>query len=115
MKMKNTVVNMEKSVQLLSVKYDAVLGGMQEQATEITTSKTKVERMAADNTRNDLKLQQQVNILEPYSRRQNIEVHGLPLTANEDSMSKVNDLATELKLAPLNEADIEGLHRLQSK
>lgn len=106
---------MEKSVQLLSVKYDAVLGGMQEQATEITTSKTKVERMAADNTRNDLKLQQQVNILEPYSRRQNIEVHGLPLTANEDLMRKVNDLSTELKLALLNEADIEGLHRLQSK
>ncbi|KAH9363192.1 hypothetical protein HPB48_017553 [Haemaphysalis longicornis] len=116
MEMKNTVENMEKSVQWLSDKYDDVSEGMKKQATEITTLKTKVERMAADNARSDLlKLQQQVNSLEKYSRRQNIKIHGLPLTANEDLMSKVNDIATELKLAPLTEADIEGLHGLPSK
>lgn len=116
MQMQETVKDMEASMQHLSNTYDDVLKGVKEQSTEIAMLKAKIQEIQAGNAHLDvLKLQQQINSLEQYSRRQNIEIHGLPQTANENLMDKINALAADLKLAHLTDSDIEGLHRLPQK
>lgn len=116
MVLKNTVDKLELSVQHLSDQYDSVLAEMQKQATEITALKKRADSAGSSNTNmNVLELQKQVNVLEQYSRRQNIEIHGLPVTQNENLLGKLNNLATKLSLPELSSSEVEGVHRLPPK
>lgn len=60
-------------------------------------------------------LKREINNLEQYSRRQNIEVHGLAPTANEHLLNQLNTLSDLLELPKLTEQDIESVHRLPPK
>ncbi|CAN8020718.1 unnamed protein product [Ixodes persulcatus] len=116
MTVKETVDNIEASVQHMSDAYDEVLKVMKQQSTEITKLKNRVEKMEADKSGEEvIKLKQEVNKLEQYSRRQNLEIHGLPRSSNEDLLKKINDVANELELRELTESDVDGFHRLPSK
>lgn len=116
MLVKETVNKLEQSVQHMSEQYDEVLKEMKRQSTEIATLKKKVEKIEADNAGQEIqKLRIQVNSLEQYSRRQNLEIHGLPQTDNENLLNKINELATELQLPELSQNELEGVHRLFSK
>lgn len=53
--------------------------------------------------------------LEQYSRRNNIEIRGVPLVAGEDTLGRVNELAVQLDVPLLSAADIEAAHRLPSR
>ncbi|XP_077500056.1 uncharacterized protein LOC144110852 [Amblyomma americanum] len=117
---KETVESMEKSVQHLSDQYDEVLAKMQLQSTEIVTLSKRVEKIEAqiqsENTNPEIcELRQQINSLEQYSRRNNLEVHGLAQTKNENLFQKINAIAQDLELPQLTEHDVEGLHRLPAK
>lgn len=57
-------------------------------------------------------MKRQINDLEQYGRRQNLEIHGLKYTENENVLAVVNDLALSLSLEPVTESEIEGVHRL---
>lgn len=116
MKVKDTVDKLELSVQDLSDQYDAVLVEMQKQSAEIAVFKKQVHSaQLSDTTKNVHELQKQVNALEQYSRRQNIEIHDVPVTQNENLLGKLNNLAVKLTLPVLTSSEIEGIHRLPPK
>lgn len=116
MLMKQTVIKLEQSVQHMSDQYDEVLKEMKRQSTEIATLKKKMEKIEADSASHEVQaLRQQVNNLEQYSRRQNLETHGLPQSDNENLFRKLNELAGELELPELSQNEVEGLHRLFPK
>lgn len=53
--------------------------------------------------------------LEQYSRPENLEVHRLSQTENENLFDKLNEIAQSLGLAVLTRKDVEGLRRLLSE
>lgn len=112
MTLKEAVGNTEHSMQLLSDKYDEVLEKVKEQDREMRERKKRVVAMETQDNETD-KLKDAVNELEWRNRRFNLEVHGIPLSQNEDLMKKVNDVATRLSVAQLSAADVAALHRLQ--
>lgn len=112
----DTVDQIEKSTQLMSNQYDEILKKMNEQSKEITDLKKRVEKVEGNQNDEEIsKLKKEVNSLEQYSRRQNLEIHGLPSSAHENLLTKLNDLAGALELPKVTENDVEGLHRLPAK
>lgn len=115
MEMKSTVENIEKKVQSVSDQYDGLLAEMRSQRQEITYLKERIEKVENADNKETTQLKRKINDLEQYSRQQNLEIHGLPWTVNENLLEKLNDLALELDLPPLSEQELEGLHRLPTK
>ncbi|CAN7939383.1 unnamed protein product [Ixodes hexagonus] len=107
---KDTVSSIEKKVQELSDKYDQVLAQMKEQSKGISDLKNQVSNVEAQGNAEEVKrLKQEVNSLEQYSRRQNLEIHGLPRSENENLLGKINEIARKLELSELTENDLDGL------
>ncbi|CAN8028405.1 unnamed protein product [Ixodes persulcatus] len=116
MSVKDTVSNIEKKVQELSDKYDQVLAQMKEQSKEISDLKKRVSNVETQSSTEEVKrLKLEVNSLEQYSRRQNLEIHRFPRSENKNLLSKVNEIARKLELSELTENDLDGLHRLPPK
>lgn len=113
---KETVDKMEHSVEMLSEKYDDVLSQLKRQDRDITSLRKRVEELENSDSAKEIKnLKKEVNELEQYGRRQNLEVHGIPQSENENLLTKLNDVAVKLSLAQLTERDVEAIHRLPSK
>lgn len=113
---KSTVHAIENSMQEMSKKYDEVVAQMKLQHTDISDLRKRMERLEEKVKEQEVEqLRKQVNDLEQYSRRMNLEVHGLPQHTDENLLDKLNVLATELDLPQLSETDIEAVHRLPSK
>lgn len=116
MTVKTTVDSIESSVQMMSDNYDEVLKEMKQQSKDIADLKRRVVKIETDNDSQEVqKLKQEVNRLEQYNRRHNLEIHGLPRSDNEDLLCNINGLAKHLKLQELSEGDVDGIHRLPAK
>lgn len=114
--LKETVVGIETSVQLMSDQYDSILSHMKEQDRELKDLKKRVEAIEQSEKEAKLKqLQLQVNDLEWRSRKLNLEFHGIPKTEGEDLISKVNNIAEKLEMPELSQSDVTAIHRLPSK
>lgn len=61
----------------------------------------------------DMKLQ--LNDLEQYSRRNNLEIHGMVKEDNENLFEKLNDLACKLDLPKLTDSTLESVHRVPAR
>lgn len=108
--------DLEKSVKYLSSKYDDILRHMSQQDKDIKQLTKRVEHIEQSAAEAEItKLKADVNALEWRSRRQNLEVHGVPATANEDLMAKVNEVANRLEVPELTQSDVVTVHRLPSK
>lgn len=108
-----TVDAIEKSVQTMSDKYDEVMNQMKKQNTDIDGLRTRVKKLEERAAEQEIdKLKQDMNDLDQYSRRLNLEIHGLPQQMNENILEKLNILANDLELPRLSESDIEAAHRL---
>ncbi|CAN7940420.1 unnamed protein product [Ixodes hexagonus] len=118
MSVKDTVSKIENKVQELSDKYDQVLAQMKEQSKEISDLKKRawnVEMQGNGSKETKGWFTHLLNSLEQYSRWQNLEIHGLPRSENENLLGKVNEIARKLELSELTENDLDGLHRLPPK
>lgn len=107
---------LEASVQVLSDKFDEFQERLasQEKATKELTK--RVQKLEVANSSKELaQLQQDVNGLEYRTRRLNIEVHGVQETEKEDLLTKVNEIAKQIKVPPLSRNDVEAIHRLPAK
>lgn len=115
--MKETIQNMEVSVQVMSEKYDEVLKQLDGQNKEIKDLKRRIDSMNKlhASVEEMSAVREQLNNLEQYSRRNIVEIHGLPYDAKENLMDKLRDVAEALELpAPCNN-DLEVVHRLPAK
>lgn len=103
-------------MEVMSSKYDEVLAQIAKQSAEMSDLRKRVMRLEAQDKQKDVeKLQQELNELDQYSRRLNLEVNGLTYHENENLLAKLNQLATDLKLPQLSESDIEAAHRVPSR
>lgn len=99
---KETVDGMEKSFQHMSDNYDVTLKRVGEQDEEIKGLKkwvTNLEKTNADAEIDHLK--QKVHDLEWRNRRQNLELHEIPVSENEDLLFKINEVANNLDVPDL--------------
>lgn len=113
---KETVSKIESSVQLMSDKYDEVIAQLKTNAKDITNLKKRMDGLEASGGAQEIKnIRNELNELDQYSRRQNLDILGLPRTDGEDLLCKVNDLATKLHLPQLGTNDVEAIHRLPAK
>ncbi|KAH9379171.1 hypothetical protein HPB48_011030 [Haemaphysalis longicornis] len=92
--LQSTVEKLERSVDLMSSKYDEILDHMRKQEKEIATLRKRVHgiEIREQNFGADQVLQE-IDDLEWQSRKLNLEFHGIPVSEDEDLLFKVNDVA----------------------
>lgn len=116
MPLKQTVHEMECSVQDMSLKFDEAMKRLDSQEKDIKSLKKRVEKIENEAGPRGLnEVQEAVNDLEWRSRRLNLEFHGLPVTPKEDLLLKLNELAPVLDLPQLALTDVTAIHRLPAK
>lgn len=114
--LKETVNGLEKSVQLMSDKYDSVLAHLNKHEAEIKNIKERVQSVEADSRPQQItEIKHDVNELEWQNRKLNLEFNGIPKTDKEDLVSKINEIASQLEVPELSENDVTAAHRLPSK
>lgn len=111
--MKVTVDAIEKSVEMLANKYDEFVAKLDKQDKAIADLEGRLGKVEEANSANETKhLRQELNQLEQYGRRLNLEIHGIPVRPNEDVLALVNEVGASLQLDEITEREIEGIHRL---
>lgn len=114
--LQETVQNIERSVQHLSDTYDHLNDAVNKQEQGIDELRRRMEAVEQSRDVTVLsKLKEQVDALEQYSRRQNMEIHGLAQREGENLLTEINKIAAQLDLPSLSEKDIDGMHRLRAK
>lgn len=116
MGIRDTVLGIEHSIQLMSDKYDDLLSQIKSQGKDITDLKKRVKQVEENNSADEIKkLREELNDLQQYSRRQNLEVHNVPYVEGENLLDRLNTMADELNLTHLDETNVEAIHRLPAK
>lgn len=100
----------------MSAKHDELLENVKHQEKEAKDLKKCVVAMEnrAELTKAD-EMMQGINKLEWRSRRLNLEIHGIPVSRNEELLDKVNEVANKLGVPPLSESEVAALHRLPAR
>lgn len=113
-----TTKEIERSVDYISKQYDEMLQKVDDQSKTIEGMQDKIgglETMISERETVIKELQLAVDRTEQYSRRNNIEIQGIPKQDTENLVSVVQDLAEKLQLPVPEEAEIESVHRLRAK
>ncbi|CAN7942042.1 unnamed protein product [Ixodes hexagonus] len=114
--MKETAMHIEKSVQAMSDNYDEVLKKVKEHDSEIKELRKKVNQLEQERkTDETAQLKKELNKLEQYGRKNNLEVHGLVQTLNENLLEKLNNIADKRDVPRLTEDNVEAIHRVPTK
>lgn len=116
--MKETVNSMQESVQFFSDKYDSLLGLMASQQKEVKELRVEVDTLQSTvdcQAQSLQRLQRDLNDMEQYGRRPNMEIHGLPFSPAENLVVALKDLAGKIGLSDFQPSDIAAVHRLPSK
>lgn len=110
--------SLETKMNVLSNKHDELALHVERNTTALEEVTKHVSALDASDKTHTIEIQQlstQINDLEQYTRRNNVEIRGLPLQDGEDLLKTVNEVAVKLQLPPLSEADYDAVHRLPSK
>lgn len=104
------------SMQFLSDKTDSSNVLMNEIKQELTLLRKENEELRTKNsslTSDVRELQDRVRSLEQYTRKNNVEISGLPTTPNEDLMGLLKDVGKSIGVE-LDESHISASHRIPS-
>lgn len=116
LEIKETVMHIEKSVKLMSDSYDEVLKKMKEHDSDIKELKKKVNELEQERkTDETAQIKTELNKLEQYGRMNNLEVHGLAETPNENLLDKLNTIADKIQAPRLTKDNVEAVHRVPNK
>lgn len=113
-----TIDVIEKSLDHLSSQYDELLKKTENQSRTIEELSKKTNRLEALVVERDEEIQSlklAVDNAEQYSRRNNIEIHGVKQVANENLTHIIESIAVKLDLPPPKDQSVEAVHRLHSK
>lgn len=113
-----TVNELKESVEFNSAQYDTLLKTTNANETEVKELRTEVSQLRTTVTENAgciEQLQAELNDSVQYSRLPNLEIHGMPVTPNENLMNNVAVLATQLELSSFQPSQIISLHRLHGQ
>lgn len=109
------VDGIESSIVHMSEQYGLVLEKVDKQSNDVSALKKRVQRLESGDAPVMKTVHAQVNELEQYSRRQNLEIRGFVQEENENLFEKLKDLAMKLDLPELKQSDIENVHRLPER
>lgn len=112
--MKETIKGLQESVK----KYESMMELVTANDKEVTLLRTEVGVLlntVTDQTAMIEQLHANINSTEQYSRRCNMEIHGIPLTRNEDLRATMQDLVEKLGIGSHTPADVVACHRLRSR
>ncbi|XP_054260399.1 uncharacterized protein LOC128985051 [Macrosteles quadrilineatus] len=113
---RNEITDLTDAMQFMSNKMDESTNLMKNIKEELASMKKENEHLRSDNAalnKEVTSLKSKVRALEQYSRKNNVEVSGIPETPNEDVMSLVKDVGTALGVE-IQEGDISVAHRVPS-
>lgn len=113
--LKTTVENIEKSVELMSAKYDEVLATTSRHEQSLKQMNTRIKALESMDHPEILSMKEQLQELEWRNRKFNLEFHGIKPTKDEDLLVKVNDVVQKLNEPILSKHDIVAIHRLPPK
>lgn len=109
---------MGQALEHMSDNYDEILKTTQENKTKLKELEEKSASFdaALSEQQSEMdKLKSNLNSLEEYSRRKNIEIHGIEETVNENPLSIVSFLGVKLGLKAPTPEEIEAIHRINAK
>lgn len=112
--MRETICALQASME----KYESIVALVTENDKEVKLLRTEVERLqgtVSGQTELIENLQTNINATEQYSRRCNLEIHGVPVSTDEDLSVTLNGLASKLNLAIPTPAEVVACHRLRSR
>lgn len=112
--LKETVKCLQESI----TKCEAMMQLVTENDKEIKLLRSEVgvlQTTVKDQTTLIEQLQTNINSTEQYSRRCNMEIHGIPYTNDEDLSITMDDLATKLDIRCHDPVDVVACHRLRSR
>lgn len=112
------VNGMETALAALNAQYEEIFKNSQNQGKlieELAKKTTHLEALIVERDAQILSLKTAVDNAEQYSRRKNIEIHGVKEYENENLVTVVTDLATKLQLPPPTSQSIETAHRLRAR
>ncbi|KAH8036941.1 hypothetical protein HPB51_007540 [Rhipicephalus microplus] len=110
----DVVEGIEDSLQFWSEQYDDLLRRVEQNEHHIKELRRRTEKLETQNS-NVSEMEAEINNPEWRSRRLNLEFHGIMPTENEDLLNKVNALAPDVELPPLQDDAVAAIHRLPSK
>lgn len=109
-------VELTKSLNFLSDKVDTSNSLMEELKREFKLMKKENEELRSKNaslSRTVSELQDRVRQLDQYSRRNNVEISGIPVTPREDILSIVKDVGAAIGVK-VEEHEVSAAHRVPS-
>lgn len=114
--LRNELTELSTTVQFVSDKLDSSTKLMENISTELAALKKENHELRNNNDRlssevDDLK--ERMRTLEQYTRRNNVEISGIPVTANEDVVAIVKDVGSALGIA-VEDSEVSAAHRIPS-
>lgn len=112
--MKETIKGLQESIK----KCESMMQLVAENDKEVKLLRSEVgvlQTTVKDQTTLIEQLQTNINSTEQYSRRCNMEIHGIPTANDENLKTTMNDLATKLDIHCHNPVDVVACHRLRSR
>ncbi|XP_042149654.1 uncharacterized protein LOC121837866 [Ixodes scapularis] len=112
--MKVTISSLQDSVR----KCESMMKLVQQNDQEVKLLRSEVGALQAtvsNQTSMIEQLQTNLNSTEQYSRRCNMEIHGIPITDDEDVKVVIEDLAEKLNIGRHHPAEVVACHRLRSR
>ncbi|CAN7947446.1 unnamed protein product [Ixodes pacificus] len=114
----NRIEKIEKTLEAHGPKYDSIITKLNENEKKVEGLNKKTNHLEALILERDnqiLSLKTAIDNAEQYSRRKNIEIHGVRGSENENLVEIVTDLARRLDLPPPTSQTIETAHRLRAR
>lgn len=116
--LRSTVSGLQTTVASFGEKYESVLAlakTNEESVKNLHNEVGSVRTTMLEQSREIERLKQELNDSQQYSRRCNMEVHGLPFTQGENLIKVMEDLSVKLNLPLLQSSDILAIHRLPKR
>ncbi|KAH9379021.1 hypothetical protein HPB48_010124 [Haemaphysalis longicornis] len=112
------VQELQESVDFTSKQYDTVLDQVKANQQQMSKGEEETDaskKIVFEQAMNIQRLQEDQNESEQYSRRANLEIHGLPFNQDEDLKDDLSKLPVALNLPNISPFYALAIHRLPSK
>lgn len=112
--LRKRMMNIEKSQEFVAAKYDETIEALQSLKKQISTSETEINRQAEEMSSIHDNIEECYTLIDEvqqYSRRDCLEISGIPKLTNDDPKQLVTELSA-LTGVVIQDGDISTAHRL---
>uniref|UniRef100_A0A147BAN2 Putative crack-1 is transposable element n=1 Tax=Ixodes ricinus TaxID=34613 RepID=A0A147BAN2_IXORI len=113
-----TIEEIEESMEMLGSQYDEILKKVKTQEDTTLELNKKMSKTESEMSKQEMEIRElktTVDNMEQYSRRKNVEIHGIQKEENENLLEMIQCLANKLQLPVPATEDVEAVHRLSAR